>query len=150
MDEKQLVVSLIIAFSLIIVLVIVVVFFSLGKETEEKKQANQTTVQNEKKKKIAIEEMVEIAANRNSSKNDLTNAIIKVSKECLFPEKIKGIAPKDAKIYLNFVLLVASHKNANAKLIAFMDFELKKANKNYGTEIDIYETEGLKQRGKRI
>ena len=67
-----------------------------------------------------------------------------------FPKKTKGIAPKSAKIYLNFVLLVASHHNADAKLIAFMDEELKKANPDYKREIDLYENEGINQRGNRI
>ena len=60
------------------------------------------------------------------------------------------MTPKIAKVYLNFVLLVASHRNADAKLIAFMDEELKKANPEYKHEIDIYENEGINQRGKRI
>ena len=54
-----------------------------------------------------------------------------------------------AKIYLNFVLLVASHRNADAKLIAFMDDVLKNANPLYKKEIDIYENEGINQRGNR-
>lgn len=94
--------------------------------------------------------MLEIAANRNSTKNDLTNAIIKVSKELPFPTKIKGKMPKEAKLYLNFVLLVTSHKKSDAKLIGFMDYELKKINKTYTTEIDIYENEGLRQRMNRV
>lgn len=97
-----------------------------------------------------IEEMVEIAAKRGTTRNDLTVAILEVAKNCIFPKKTKGIAPKNAKIYLNFVLLVASHKNADAKLIAFMNEALKKANPEYKTEIDIYENEGIHQRGNRI
>ncbi len=91
-----------------------------------------------------------IAANRNSTKNDLTNTIIKVSKEFIFPDKIKGKMPKGIKVYLNFILLVASHKKSDAKLIAFASSELKKANKDYSTEIDIYENEGLRQRVNRM
>lgn len=50
-------------------------------------------------------------------------------------------------MYLNFILLNAYHKNADAKLIAFMDEELKIPNPEYKTEIDIYENEGIHQRG---
>ena len=57
--------------------------------------------------------------------------------------------PKGIKVYLNFVLLIASHKKSDAKLIAFMNTTLKKVNSDYGTEIDIYENEGLRQRMNR-
>jgi len=104
----------------------------------------------EEARRIAIEELIELVAKRTTSKNDLTAAILKASKECPFPKKTKGVAPKSAKMYLNFVLLIASHHNSDAKLIAFMDEELKKANPEYKTEIDIYENEGIHQRGNRI
>lgn len=94
--------------------------------------------------------MVEIVANRNATKNDLTNAVMRVAKEFVFPAKIKGKMPKGIKVYLNFVLLLASHKNADAKLVAFCNTELKKTNKDYTREIDIYENEGLRQRANRI
>ena len=116
------------------------------------KVIKKSTVKNKKqdKNKITIVEMVEIAANRNSSKNDLTSAIIKVAKEFPFPSKTQVQANSEIKVYLDFVLLVASHKKSDAKLIAFMNTELKKSNKAYVKEIDIYENEGLKQRSKRV
>ncbi len=104
----------------------------------------------EEARRIAIEELIELVAKRTTSKNDLMAAVLKASKECPFPKKTKGIAPNSAKVYLNFVLLISSHRNADAKLIAFMDEELKKANPEYKTEIDIYESEGIHQRGNRV
>jgi len=148
MEEKSLIISLIAALSVIVVLVLLVVFASMkkeGKTTIKRKKKNIS-----KEKKLTIEDMVEIAARRSSSKNDLTNAIIKVSKEFIFPAKIKGKLPKGIKVYLNFVLLIASHSKSDAKLIAFASNELKKVNKDYSTEIDIYENEGLRQRANRI
>ncbi len=147
MEEKGLVVALIVALLIIIILVLVVVFSSMGKKNKKVRVVKKKG--NVKGKKYTIEDMIELAANRNTTKNDLTNAIIKVSKEFLFPTKIKGKTPKGVKVYLNFVLLIASHKKADAKLIAFMNSTLKKANKDYGTEIDIYENEGLRQRMNR-
>jgi len=148
MEEKSLIISLIAALSVIVILVLLVVFSSMKKETKKTIKHGKKVTENEKK--LTIEDMVEIAANRNSTKNDLTNAIIKVSKEFVFPSKIKGKLPKGIKTYLNFVLLVASHKKSDAKLIAFSSNELKKVNKDYSTEIDIYENEGLRQRANRI
>ncbi len=147
MEEKGLIVALIVALLIIIILVLVVVISSMGKKSKKVKVVKKQGIV--KGKKYTIEDMVELVANRNTSKNDLTNIIIKVSKEFLFPQKIKGKMPKDIKVYLNFVLLIASHKKADAKLIAFMNSTLKKANSDYSTEIDIYENEGLRQRSNR-
>ncbi len=135
MEEKGLIVALIVALLIIIILVLVVVISSMGKKTKKIKVVKKQGII--KNKKYTIEDMVELAANRNTTKNDLTNAIIKVSKEFVFPSKIQGKMPKGIKVYLNFVLLIASHKKSDAKLIAFMNTTLKKANSDYSTEIDI-------------
>lgn len=137
-----------------IVAVIAIVFISLfivvtNLQKTVVVEVTHTQVQEEKARKIAIEALIDLVAQRTSSRNDLTNAVLKAAKECPFPAKEKGIAPKISKIYLNFVLLVASHRNADAKLIAFMDEELKKANPEYKREIDMYENEGINQRGNR-
>lgn len=150
MEEKQLVVTLISALSVIIVLILIVVLSTMGKKSTVKRVVSRTPNEILEKKKFGIEDMLEIAANRNSTKNDLTNAVMKVAKELPFPQKIKGKLPKEAKLYLNFILLTTSHKKADAKLIAFMDYELKKANKDYSTEIEIYENEGIRQKSNRI
>jgi type II secretory pathway pseudopilin PulG len=141
---------------LAIVAVIVIVLISLFivvanlQKTVVIRVKDATSKDVEEARRVAIEELIELVAKRTTSKNDLTAAILKASKECPFPKKTKGVAPKSAKMYLNFVLLIASHRNADAKLIAFMDEELKKANPDYKTEIDIYENEGIHQRGNRI
>lgn len=147
MEEKSLIIILIIALLFIVFLILIVVFSSIGKDNNVvKKTKNQPSTKN---KKPTIEDMLEIVANKNATKNDLTNTIIKVTKEFIFPPKIKGKMPQGIKLYLNFVLLVTSHTKADAKLIAFMNTELKKVNKEYSTEIDIYENEGLRQRANR-
>jgi len=147
-QEKGLMVSLIVALLIIIILVLVVVFSSMGKKSKKVKVIKKQGIV--KGKKYTIEDMVELVSHRNTTKNDLTNAILKVSKEFIFPQKVKGKTPKDIKVYLNFILLVASHKNADAKLIAFMDTTIKNVNKDYSTEIDIYENEGIRQRSRRV
>jgi len=147
-EEKGLIVALVVALLIIIILVLVVVISSMGKKIKKVKVVKKQGVA--KGKKYTIEDMVELAANRNTTKNDLTSAILKVSKEFIFPSKIKGKTPESVKVYLNFVLLIASHKKSDAKLIAFMNTTLKKANQDYSKEIDIYENEGLRQRANRI
>ncbi len=148
--EKSLIYFLIFAALFIIVLVLFLTFSSMGSKKKVVKKVQKKGTTSYRDKKVTIKEMVEIAANRNSSRSDLINAILKVAKELPFPKKSRGVAPKEAELYLEFVLLIASHKNADAKLIAFCNKELKKANPTYATEIEIYENEGLKQKANRI
>ena len=148
MEQKSLIISLIFGLLIVIFLVFIVVFYFMKKPAPRTIKTKKKT--RPESKQITIEEMVEIAANSKSTKNDLTNATVKVAKKLPFPKKVKGKLPKGIKVYLNFVLLIASHKQADAKLIAFANAELKKTNKEYSTEIDIYENEGLRQRANRI
>lgn len=147
MQENYLIITIVAVIAIVLISLFIVVS-NLQKTVIV--EVTHTHAQEEKARKIAIEALIDIVAKRTSSRNDLTNAILKAAKECPFPVKEKGVAPKISKIYLNFVLLVASHRNADAKLIAFMDEELKKANPEYKREIDMYENEGMNQRGNRI
>ena len=147
MQENYLIIAIVAVIAIVLISLFIVVA-NLQKTVVV--EVTHTKVQEEKARKIAIEALIDIVSKRTASHNDLTNAILKASKECPFPPKEKGIAPKVSKIYLNFVLLVASHRNADAKLIAFMDEELKKTNPEYKREIDMYENEGINQRGNRI
>ncbi len=147
MQENYLIIA-IVAVIIIVLISLFIVVANLQKTVVIEVTPQQA--QEEKIRKMTIEALVEIAAKRTTTRNDLMNAILRVAKECPFPRKEKGVAPKASKVYLNFVLLIASHRNSDAKLIAFMDEELKKANVEYKREIDIYENEGIQQRGNRI
>lgn len=146
MQEIYLVVAVVVVIAVVFVSLLVVVANSQKKVIVEVKKSEDR----KSKDKTTIEMLCEIATKRNATKTELTGAILKAAKECPFPAKVKGVAPKSAKVYLNFILLVASHRNADAKLIAYMDTELKKANPDYKQEIDIYENEGINQRGNRL
>lgn len=148
MQENYLII-VIVAVIIIVLVSLFIVVMNLQKTVIVEKKTPQE-IKEEEARKIAIEELVEIAAKRTSTKNELSTAILKAAKECPFPPKEKGVLPKSAKVYLNFILLIASHKNTDAKMIAFMDTELKKANPEYKQEIDIYENEGIHQRGNRV
>ena len=148
MNEKYILIAIVILIIIIIFTVLMLIVKNNNKTIIVTKEQNKkpTTY----KKNFNIKDMSEIAAKRKSSKEELKKAIDYVKKNLPFPKKINHKLPKDIKIYLNFVLLIASHKNADATLIAYMDRELKKANPHYNTEIDIYENEGLKERSNRI
>jgi hypothetical protein len=150
LEEKHLLILLIVALSVVVLLVIMVVVNAMGKSDAKATSRKINNASNDTSKALRIEDLVDIAANRNSSKNELASAIMKVSQTFPFPKKTKGLVSRDGKVYLNFILLVASHRHADAKLVAFMNTELKKKNPDYTKEIDIYESEGLRQRGRRV
>lgn len=148
MQENHIIFA-IVAVILIVLISLFIVLANLQKTVVVEVKPNNKKEEG-KSRKITIEELVELVAKRTTTKNDLTSAIMRVAKECPFPPKERTTAPKSAKVYLNFVLLVASHRNADAKIIAFMNSELKKSNPEYKKEIDIYENEGINQRGSRL
>jgi len=149
MNEKYILIAIVIIIIAIVFIALVLIVKNSNKTVVVNKTKNKNK-NSASKKKYTIKEMNEVAARRDSSREDLKKAIDIVKKELIFPKKIKQKLPKDIKIYLNFVLLIASHRNADAKLIAYASRELKKANPEYTTEIDIYENEGVSERSKRI
>ena len=147
MNEKYILIAIIAIIIVVIFTALILIVKNNNKTVVIKKSASQSSMPS---KKYTIKDMNELAARRDSSREELKKAIDIVKKELIFPKKIKHKLPEGIKVYLNFVLLVASHRNADAKLIAYLDKELKKANPEYNTEIDIYENQGLKERANRI
>jgi hypothetical protein len=147
MSEKYILISIVIVIIAVIFIALVLIVKNNTKEVVVVKKVSKETPE---KREVTIKEMVELVARKNTSRDDLKKAIDTVRKSLPFPKKNKHKLPNGIKVYLNFVLLVASHKNADAKLIAYMDRELKKANPQYTTEIDIYENEGFQERANRI
>lgn len=148
MQENYIIFAIVAVIVIVLITLFIVVINMQKTVVVHSRSSKDKTIQDGKS--VTIEELVEMVAKRKTSRNDLTAIILKAAKECPFPKKTKGIAPKSAKVYLNLVLLIASHSNADAKLIVFMDETLKKANPEYKTEIDIYESEGINQRGNRV
>ena len=148
MNTKYILIGIVIIIIAIIFIVMILIVKNSNKTIIISKEQNKKPTIN--KKNFTIKDMSEIAAKRKSSREELKKAVDYVAKNLPFPKKTNHKLPKDIKIYLNFVLLIASHKNADAALIAYMDRELKKVNQQYNIEIDIYENEGLKERSNRI
>ena len=147
MSEKYILIGAVVLIIIVVFIVLLVIVKNGTKTVVVTKKSRQQPVA---KKRFTIKEMTEIAARTSSTTAELKKAIDIVKNDLKFPPKKNSKLPKDIKIYLNFVLLISSHKNADAKLIAYMDRELKKANPGYLTEIDIYENEGFKERANRL
>ena len=96
---------------------------------------------------VTLDDRFTVASDPSTSKNKLFSILRMFSTNFRLPPKKDGVAPDEAKEYLNFITALASHKNADAKLIAFMSNELKKKNPEYVREIEAYEQKGtLKDR----
>lgn len=147
MNEIGMLNIVLIALLFIVLIVLIVIVMKLKKDDVV---STHHLIRSDNNGSITIEDLLAIVANRKSSKNDIEAASVKFIRDFPFPQKPQAQAPEDAKIYLNFVLLVASHKNSNAKLIAYINKELKKRNPAYSKEIDIYEDRGIDERKNRI
>ncbi|AQW82694.1 hypothetical protein [Campylobacter pinnipediorum] len=99
------------------------------------------------KKQNTITDVVELVSDDSLTRKELfllCEAFLKHN----FPSKNGSGVPDSAKEYLNFILLIASHKNADAKIISFLNTEAKKKNPEYASDIERYESLGLQQRKK--
>ncbi len=134
------------AVALLLVAVLVIMLLN-SKNT--KKISKDIKKEKIKEPEVTFEELLAIVKSKRSSANDLSKAVIQLVRHFPFPEKKGNVLSDEAKKYLDFVFSVASHPNANAKLIAFMDKELKRANPSYKVEIDVYEDRGLNLRRKK-
>ena len=135
--------------ALLAVIILIGVLLNMKKNKKvviEKKESKEKVVDPE----VTFEDLLRVVKSKRSSTNELSKAVIQLVRHFPFPPKRGSSVPKEAKEYLDFVFALSSHPNANAKLIAFMDKELKRANPSYKMEIDVYEDRGLNLRRKKM
>lgn len=139
----------IVAIIIILISLIIFVIF-LTKKDKGVKEPEVQNIQKEQKNGIGINEILEIVSNPATSKNQLFNAARILFKEFSIPPKVNGEIPDSAKPFFSFILLLASHPNADAKLISYVNLEMKSKNPSYSSEIDSYEEQGISSRNKRL
>ena len=88
-------------------------------------------------------------SDKTLSKNELFELIQIFGEKFIIPAKKNQIAPKEASNYINFIILICSHQNADAKLISFLDKEAKKKNPSYVAEVEDSERIGIENRKNR-
>lgn len=94
-DEENYIIIAIVAVIAIVLVSLFVIVANLQKTVLIR--VKEKAEQEEAVRHITIEQLVELAAKRSTSRNDLTAAILRASKECPFPKKDKGIAPNVLK-----------------------------------------------------
>ncbi len=131
------------------IILLVALLMLLLKPPKVKKVKTKTQKTDTKTPPVTIENLLSVVANQNSSKDEITKALLELTRNISFPPKKSQMLNSEQKKYLNFVLLFSSHKNADAKLIAYMNKELKAKNPSYEKEIELYENEGIENRRNR-
>lgn len=145
MGEKSLFIAIILVAVLVFIGVLLLLFKSKNKNQEPQKKNTKSLKADED---VTFNQLLGIISNPKSTKNELFSALKIFTDQFSIPPKNNGQLPDLAKSYLKFILIMASHKNADAKLIAFMSNEIKKKNPEYAREIEIYEEEGRLRRKK--
>ena len=140
--------GLIVFFSaLLIAAVCVLIYLLLKNSSKENEPANKITPI--KEEILTIEKLEELASDNSLSKNELFDLVKVFTDKFSIPAKKDKIAPKEASNYINFIILICSHQNADATLISFLDKEAKKKNPSYVTEIEESEKIGIENRKNR-
>ena len=140
--------GLIVFFSaLLIAAVCALIYLLLKDSTKETKSANK--IAPIKEEILTIEKLEELASDNSLSKNELFDLVKVFADKFSIPAKKDKSVPKEASNYINFIILICSHQNADAKLISFLDKEAKKKNPSYVAEIEDSEKIGIENRKNR-
>ncbi|ANE33016.1 hypothetical protein [Campylobacter hyointestinalis] len=139
------IILIIIALMIIVALVVNIVL----KNKRSKPNFVPNTDSNQKDRNLTIDDLISIVSDPNSSKEAIFKAVQYFISNFKFPQKEDGVAPAAARIYLRFIMLVSRHKNSDAKIISYLDNEIKKSNPNYGLEVDKSEENGMNGRSFR-
>lgn len=128
-----------------IVAVIYIAF--LGSNSKKNKKTTQETKIPDKKdeelENLSINELNAIASDSKSSKNDLFKIVRYYLRNYNIPAKVDGKIPPESDPYLLFVYLIASHRNSDAKLIAYMSVSMSEKYPQYAIEIETQEKKAV-------
>lgn len=134
-----------IIFIILLFIFIKLLFKLISGEAKNNKITQQEIIQ---QTVLTIRDILKLATNNELSRNELftlCNEFIKIP----FPPKQGQEISSVAKEHLDFIIFIASHKNADAKLISHLNNEAKKKNPSYASQIEEYEKTGLEQRKNR-
>ena len=132
---------------LLIAAVCVLIYLLLKNKNHQASPANK--IAPIKEEVLTIEKLEELASDKSLSKNELFDLVKVFADKFSIPAKKDKSAPKEASNYINFIILICSHQNADAKLISFLDKEAKKKNPSYVAEIEDSEKIGIENRKNR-
>lgn len=131
---------------LVFLILVLKLFSDCKNSNEEISKISQKPINLDTKNKPNIDELLVLANDNKTSKNELFTI-------CKFFVENITLAPKngdnltdEARKFLSFISLIAKHKNSNAKLITFLTINAKKKNPTFEYDIENYESQGLQSR----
>jgi hypothetical protein len=138
--SREIIIAALIALFILIIAVLIAAVLKF-KDVPAKSIISEKT-----KRETTLQDLLEIVRNKNSDKKELSEALKIFATSFKIPPKNGDKVSAEARAYLMFITILASHPKTDAKFIAFMNNELKKANPAYSSEIDVYEKEGVRKR----
>jgi len=136
---------------LVIILGILIFFFLYTPKSKKKmpnKKKKSYVQKSEPKQKYDLNELLEIIRNKNSTTEELTNALDAIIKyHGKIHPKLGIRTHPDFDIYSEILLRICRHPNTTKDIIINFDKELEKRNPEYVREINESLTKGLYSRG---
>lgn len=126
-----------------VIAVIYIAFLGSNPKKQTKVAEVKTNSKDKEIKNLNINELNAIASDSASSKNDLFNIVRYYIKNLTIPAKVDGKIPPESDPYLLFVYLIASHRNSDAKLIAYMSVSMCEKFPQYAIEIETQEKKAV-------
>lgn len=142
------VIFLVIIFAFIIAVIYIAIWVRGDEKADIKKDefyVLDKVLKSQKDKTINIDDMIAVVSKDNLSKNDLFLALQYYINNFEIPKEDELEINK----YMLFIFLIASHRSADAKLIAYMSITLRKLYPQYLARIEIEEQKGIEYRKKR-
>ena len=134
------------AIGLIVILAILIMVFLLPakikgkkKETKKENQKKSEPKKEEKKKQnqLTLEEIRLITKDKNSTTEELEEAIEQLIKHHVkIPPKLGIRSHPDFDIYVEIIIYLVRHKNTNKRLVLMLDSALVKNNPSYKAQLN--------------
>lgn len=139
----------VIIFIIIVLVVMTALVVNIAfKNKKSKPNLASNTNLDQRDRNLTINDLITIVSDPNSSKETIFKTVRYFISNFKFPQKQDGVS-LETNIYLHFVTLVSKHRNSDAKIISYLNNEIKKSNPNYGLEVDKAEANGMNGRSFR-
>lgn len=143
--------NLLITIVLLSLLLVTLVFFYINsrkKNGEQKKRHSATSSQTSRKSiPPTFEQLKAIIKNRQTSTQELENAVTQIMQYYGEIPPKRGVSPdKMFTEYAGLLIAVCRHKNTNAQIVVHFDSQLRKKNPSYESNIDEMLQQGLNSR----
>ncbi len=133
---------------LVFILIIACVFYFIIKSSKKPINETEKVTKTKNEPKNDLEDLIK-AAKEAKDTSTLSKVVLAFIQTQSLGERGAGKLSEDAKKKLSFISTVCANKNADAKMISYLNLELGKKNPSFKREIDLYENMGLAKRRMR-